>query len=311
MATIAKKPAAPAPSRRGRSAEGISWSAWIWIAPAVILLLLFFIYPLINTLILSFQKTDSLGDVTGWVGWRNYQYVFTDPGMLDVLKNNLIWLILATILTVGLGLIIAVLVDRVKIEALVKSMLFIPMAISAVAAGIIWRFVYIFEPKGQPQIGLLNAFVGLFNLNPQAWVTNPAMSTYSLIVVYVWIWTGFCMVIISAALKGVPDEIIEAAKMDGAGRFTMFWRITVPSIAPTLGVVITTMVINILKIFDIVYLMTGGNYGSNVVAMAYYQKDFLDLQEGIGSALAILLTVVILPVMVINIRRMRAEERMR
>lgn len=310
MATIAKeRTAVTAPPRR--SWEGISWSAWIWIAPAVILLLLFFIYPLINTLILSFEKTDSLGDVTGFVGLRNYQFIFTDPGMLDVLKNNLIWLILATALTVGLGLIVAVLVDRVKIEAMVKSMLFIPMAISAVAAGIIWRFVYIFEPKGQNQIGLLNSFLGLFKLDPQAWVQNPTISTFALIVVYVWIWTGFCMVILSAALKGVPDEIIEAAKMDGAGRLIMFWRITIPLIAPTLGVVITTMLINVLKIFDIVYLMTGGNYGTNVVAMAFYQKDFLDLQVGVGSALAILLTLVILPVMVINIRRMRAEERMR
>jgi alpha-glucoside transport system permease protein len=310
MATIAKKRTAATAPPRG-SWEGISWSAWIWIAPAVILLILFFIYPLINTLILSFEKTDSLGDVTGFVGWKNYQFIFTDPTMFGTLKNNLIWLVLATILTVGVGLIIAVLVDRVKIEALVKSMLFIPMAISAVAAGIIWRFVYIYEPKGQNQIGLLNAFLGLFKIDPQAWVQNPAFSTFALIVVYVWIWTGFCMVILSAALKGVPDEIIEAAKMDGAGRLTMFWRITIPMISPTLGVVVTTMIINILKIFDIVYLMTGGNYGTNVVAMAFYQYDFLNLQEGIGSALAILLTVVILPVMVINIRRMRAEERMR
>jgi alpha-glucoside transport system permease protein len=310
MATIAnKRTAATAPPRRNR--ERTNWSAWIWIAPAVILLLVFFIYPLIDTLILSLEKTDALGDVTGFVGLKNYQVIFTDPSMLGVLKNNLIWLILATLLTVGLGLIIAVLVDRVKIEAMVKSMLFIPMAISAVAAGIIWRFVYIYEPKGQTQIGLLNAFAGLFRINPQAWIENPAFSTYALIVVYVWIWTGFCMVILSAALKGVPEEIIEAAKMDGAGRLVMFWRITVPSIAPTLGVVITTMLINILKIFDIVYLMTGGNYGTNVVAMAFYQKDFLDLQEGIGSALAILLTVLILPVMVINIQRMRAQERIR
>ncbi|MHB8596457.1 MAG: carbohydrate ABC transporter permease [Ktedonobacteraceae bacterium] len=310
MATIAnKRTAAPAPPRKSR--ERTSWSAWLWIAPSVILLVIFFIYPLIDTLILSFEKTDELGDVIGFVGLNNYQVIFTDPTMLDVLKNNLIWLILATLLTVGLGLIIAVLVDRVKIEAMVKSMLFIPMAISAVAAGIIWRFVYIYEPKGQTQIGLLNAFAGLFKINPQAWIENPTFSTYALIVVYVWIWTGFCMVILSAALKGVPEEIIEAAKMDGAGRLVMFWRITVPSIAPTLGVVITTMLINILKIFDIVYLMTGGNYGTNVVAMAFYQKDFLDLQEGIGSALAILLTVLILPVMVINIQRMRAQERIR
>jgi alpha-glucoside transport system permease protein len=310
MATIAKERTAVT-ARPRRSREGNSWSAWIWIAPAVILLSIFFIYPLIQTIIFSFQRTDSLGDVIGWVGLKNYQFVFTDPGMLEVLKNNLIWLVVGTTLTVGLGLIVAVLVDRVRIESLVKSMLFIPMAISAVAAGVIWRFVYTYNPKGETQTGLLNAFLGLFRIDPQAWVQNPAISTFALIVVYVWIWTGFCMVILSAALKGVPDEIIEAAKMDGAGRLTMFWRITIPLIAPTLGVVITTMVINILKIFDVVYLMTGGNYGTNVVAMSFYQQDFLNLNFGVGSALAILLTVVILPVMVINIRRMRAQERTR
>jgi len=310
MATIAEERAAVATPPR-RKWEGISWSAWIWIAPALILLLAFFIYPLINTIYLSFQKTDQLGNVTGFVGLKNYQTVFTDPDLLGVLKNNLIWLILATVLTVGIGLIVAVLVDRVRIEALVKSMLFIPMAISAVAAGVIWRFVYEFAPKGDTQIGLLNAFLGNFRLAPQAWITDQRVATFSLIVVYVWIWTGFCMVIISAALKGVPDEIIEAAKMDGAGRLVMFWRITVPMIAPTLGVVITTMLINILKIFDIVYLMTGGNFNTNVVAMAFYQQFFLNGNLGVGSTLAVLLTVVILPVMVINIRRMRAQERMR
>jgi len=310
MATIAKeRTAVTAPPRRSR--EGISWSAWLWIAPAVILLLLFFIYPLINTIILSFQRTDQLGNVLGWVGLKNYQTIFTDPSLLDVLKNNLIWLILATTLTVGLGLIVAVLVDRVRIEALVKSMLFIPVVISGVAAGVIWRFVYIFEPKGDNQIGLLNAFLGLFRIDPLSWITNESVATYALIVVYVWIWTGFCMVIISAALKGVPDEIIEAAKMDGAGRLTMFWRITIPMIAPTLGVVITTMIINILKIFDIVYLVTGGNFSTDVVAMRFYTEYFLNGNLGVGSTLAVLLTIAILPVMVINIRRMRAQERMR
>ena len=310
MATIAKERAAlTAPPRRRQ--RGTSWSAWIWIAPAVILLLLFFVYPFIYTIVLSVTNSDFLGNITSFVGFKHYQFVFTDPGMLEVLKNNLIWLVVATILTVGLGLIVAYLVDRVRVEALVKSMLFIPMAISAVAAGIIWRFVYVYRPEGDTQIGLLNAILGIFHVAPQAFVQNPSVSTFALIVVYVWIWTGFCMVILSAALKGIPDEVIEAAKMDGAGRVTMFLRITVPMIAPTLGEVVTTMVINILKIFDIVYLMTGGNYGTNVVAMAFYQNEFLNQNYGVGSALAVLLTLVILPVMVINVRRMRAEEKMR
>ncbi len=310
MATIAKErvTAAAPPRRRG---PGITWSAWIWIAPAVILLLAFFFYPLIQTIILSFEKTDLLGNVTGFVGWKNYQTVFTDSKLLGALKNNLIWLILATTLTVGLGLIVAVLVDRVRIEAVVKSMLFIPMAISFTAAAIIWGFVYAYVPAGQNQYGLLNAFLGLFHVPPQVWLQNDAFATFALIAIYVWMWTGFCMVIISAALKGIPDEIIEAAKMDGAGRLTMFWRITIPMIAPTLAVVITTMIINVLKIFDVVYVNTNGQYGTNVVAMEFYQQIFLNSNYGVGSVLAILLTVAILPVMVINIRRMRAQERTR
>src|SRR5712691_8108506 len=182
MATIAQErvtEAAP-PRRKG---PRISWSAWIWIAPAVILLLAFFIYPLIETIILSFQKTDLLGNVTGWVGWKNYQRVFTDSELLGTLKNNLIWLVLATTLTVGLGLLVAVLVDRVRIESLVKSMLFIPMAISATAAGIIWRFVYAYPPGGQSQnqFGLLNAFLGLFGTSPQAWLFDERFATFALI----------------------------------------------------------------------------------------------------------------------------------
>lgn len=310
MATIAKeRPAVTTPPRRRM--EGISWSAWIWIAPAVILLLAFFIYPLIQTIILSFQSTDLLGNVTGFVGWQNYQRVFTEPDLLNVLKNNLIWLVLATTLTVGLGLIVAVLVDRVRIEALVKSMLFIPMAISATAAAIIWRFVYAYQTTSETQFGLLNAFLGLFKLPPQSWITNETFNTFALIAIYVWIWTGFCMVILSAALKGIPDDVIEAAKMDGAGRLTMFWRIMVPMIGPTLGVVATTMLINVLKIFDVVYVTTGGNYNTNVVANEFYRQYFLNTNYGVGSVLAILLTIVILPAMVINIRRMRAEERTR
>jgi alpha-glucoside transport system permease protein len=306
MATIAKERVAVTTPPRRRM-EGITWSAWIWIAPAVILLLAWFIYPLIQTIILSFSKTDFLGNPVGFAGWKNYQFVFTDPDLLGALKNNLIWLVLATLLTVGLGLLVAVLVDRVRIEAVVKSMLFIPMAISATASAIIWGFVFAYDNH----YGLLNAFLGLFGIPPQSWLTNDAITTFSLIAIYVWIWTGFCMVILSAALKGIPDEIIEAAKMDGAGRATMFWRITIPMIAPTLGVVITTMLINVLKIFDVVYVNTGGHYNTNVVAMEFYQRYFLDNQPGIGSVLAILLTIAILPVMVINIRRMRAQERTR
>ena len=301
MATAARERVV-ATAHKGR---GISWEALFWSAPAVILLLLFFIYPMLNSIVWSFQNADS----SQFVGIKNYQYIFTDANMLDILKNNLIWLVLATMLTVGLGLIVAVLVDRVKIEGIIKSALFVPMAISFVGASIIWRFVYAYAPPGEAQIGLLNAFLGLFHMPPQAWLQNEAFNNLALIAIYTWMWTGFSMVIISAALKSIPDDIIEAAKIDGAGRITMFWRVTIPLIAPTLGVVITTMIINILKIFDVVYVETGGNYHTNVVAMEFYNQLFNFNNYGLACALAILLTICVLPVMIINIRRMRREER--
>lgn len=294
---------APRPPRRRR----YSWSAWFWIAPTIFLMGVFFIWPFINTVWVSFFNADS----TVFVGWKNYKSIFTETDLLIVLRNNLLWLVVATVLTVGLGLLVAVLVDRVRIESIIKSALFIPMAISFVGAGVIWRFMYIYEPANTTQIGLLNAFLSLFHIPPQTWTINESINNFALIAVYVWMWSGFSMVVISAALKGIPDDVIEAAKIDGASRLTMFWRVMMPMIAPTLGMVVTTMVINILKIFDVVYVMTGGNYHTSVVAMEFYNQLFNFNNYGIGSALAVLLTVVILPVMYINIRRLRAEEKTR
>jgi len=309
MATMAKESVSVAvPPRRRRD---ITWSAWLWIAPTIVLIGLFFIWPMILTIITSFQSTDTLGNVTGFVGLKWYRVIFTDPANLIILRNNVLWLVVGTILTVGLGLIIAVLVDRVKIESAIKSTIFIPMALSFTAAAVIWRFMYIYEPAGQPQIGLLNAFIGLFGIPPQAWFVNEAINNFALIAIYVWMWTGFSMVILSAALKGIPDEIIEAAKIDGASRFTMFWRVMIPMIAPTLTVVSITMLINILKIFDVIYVNTGGDFNTSVIAQAFYDQLFTFQNYGLGSAWAVVLTVAILPVMIINIRRVRAEGRAR
>jgi alpha-glucoside transport system permease protein len=288
----------------GKKKRKINWLSLIWITPAVILLLIFFIYPLINTIQLSFENADS----TSFVGLKNYQTIFTNAGLLEVLRNNLLWLVVATTLTVGLGLIIAVLVDRVKIESIIKSALFVPMAISFVCAGVIWRLVYLYNPPGQPQGGLFNAILALFNVPAQVWLVNPAFNNFALILVYVWMWTGFCMVILSAGLKSIPDEIIEAARIDGASRFTLFRHITIPMVRPTIAVVAVTMIINILKIFDVIYVMTGGNYHTSVVAMEFYSQLFSFNNYGLASALAVILFLTITPVMYINIRRMRAEE---
>lgn len=309
MATMAKERVTVAvPPRKNRE---IQWSAWLWIAPTIVLIGLFFIWPMIQTLITSFESTDTLGNVTGFVGLKWYKNIFTDSANLTILRNNVLWLVVGTIFTVGLGLVIAVLVDRVKIEAVIKSTLFVPMALSATAAAVIWRFVYIYEPSGQTQIGLLNAFLGLFHISPVAWFQDERFNNFALIVIYVWAWTGFSMVILSAALKGIPDEIIEAAKIDGANRLTLFWRVMIPMISPTITVVTITMIINILKIFDVVYVNTGGNFHTSVIAQAFYDQLFTFQNYGLGSAWAVVLTLVILPVMYINLRRIRAEERMR
>jgi alpha-glucoside transport system permease protein len=303
MATIVEERASirPLPGNKRRE---INWWSLIWIAPAVILLLIFFIYPLINTMQLSLENSDS----TSFVGLKNYQTIFTNANMLEVLRNNVLWLVVATVMTVGLGLVIAVLVDRVKIESIIKSALFMPMAISFVCAGVIWRLVYLYNPPGQPQGGLFNALLALIHVPAQVWLINPAFNNFALILVYVWMWTGFCVVIISAGLKNIPDEIIEAAKMDGASRLTLFWRITVPMVRPTIAVVAVTMVINILKIFDVIYVMTGGDYHTNVIAMEFYNQLFSFQNYGLGSALAVVLFLAITPIMYVNIRRIRAEE---
>ncbi|WIG60853.1 MAG: ABC alpha-glucoside transporter, inner membrane subunit AglF [Ktedonobacterales bacterium] len=280
---------------------------WLWIAPAILFVAIFLLYPVINTIWLSLLNFDS----SAFAGLTNYRRIFTDPRMLLVLRNNLLWLVVGTVATVFLGLVIAVLVDRVRIESIAKSAIFIPMAISFVGAGVIWRFVYQYAPPGQAQTGLLNAFVTNFGVQPQAWLINPTINNFALITVYVWMWTGFCMVILSAALKGVPAEILEAARVDGASEVRIFFRIIVPMIAPTIAVVATTMIINLLKIFDIVYVMTGGNFRTNVVAVEYYQQQFNFGNFGLSSALAVLLLIAIIPIMLYNIRRFRQQEAQR
>jgi alpha-glucoside transport system permease protein len=305
MATITGTAAAVKEKRPRRSPSKSQLIAWVWIAPAVFFAVLFLIYPVLNTIWLSFFNDTS----TRFVALKNFSRIFTDPAMLEILRNNALWLVLGTVATVFLGLVIAVLVDRVRIESAAKAAIFIPMAISFVGAGVIWNFMYQFAPKGQTQIGLLNAVITKLGFPPQTWLINPQVNNFALIAVYVWMWTGFCMVILSAALKSVSSDLLEAARVDGANELTIFWRIIVPVISPTIVVVATTMVINLLKIFDIVYVMTGGNYGTNVIAMSYYQQNFTFGNTGLASALAVVLLVAIIPIMYFNIRRYREEVR--
>jgi alpha-glucoside transport system permease protein len=282
---------------------------WLWIAPALILLFVFLVYPTIGTLVRSLQNRFG----TAFVGLANYQWFFGPNGQVDALWNNVLWLVFLTLFTVSLGLLVAVLVDRVRYESFAKAVVFLPLAISMVAAGVIWRFMFDYQPTGATQIGTLNALLAIGGISPVAFlqVTTLSFNTFMLILVMTWMWTGFCMVIISAALKGINPELLEAARVDGATEWQVFRRITFPLLVPTLAVVATTMIITALKAFDIVYVMTSGNLGTQVIANAMYQELFSFNQYGRGAAIAIILLLAIVPVMLFNIRRFQAQEAIR
>jgi alpha-glucoside transport system permease protein len=282
---------------------------WLWVAPALLMLTFYLIYPAINTARISFMNADS----TEYVGWANYKFAFTDPKMLTAFKNNVLWLIFFTGGTVLLGLLIAVLTDRVKYETLIKGIIFLPMAISYVAAGVIWKLMYQFDPAGEPQTGTLNAiFTAIFpGFEPKAWLFNTTFNNAALIVIGVWMWTGFCMVVLSAALKGIPDELIEATRVAGGNEWQIFWYVTLPLMKSTIAVVTTTMVINVLKIFDIVYVMTNGNLGTEVIANRMYKEMFNFRHFGRASAIAIILLLATTPVMIVNIQRFQRQEEIR
>lgn len=280
---------------------------WVYISPTLLLLGVFLVYPTLETIRLSFFDKNS----DEFVGLANYVWAFTSKPMLTAFRNNLLWVVLYTSLTVALGLVLAVLFDRVSYESLVKSVVFMPMAISFVGAGVIWKFMYAYRPAGQPQIGLLNAILAFFNFEPIGWLVNRAINNLALIGVGVWIRTGFCMVVFSAALKGIPREIVESARVDGANEWQIFRHITVPMISSTIGVVTITQIIHVLKVFDIVYVMTNGNYGTEVMANRMYKEMFHFRNFGRASTIAIILLLAIIPVMVSNIRRFQEEEVLR
>lgn len=280
---------------------------WLWVGPALFLLAFYLIYPTLNTIYLSLFNADS----SQFVGLENYKYVFTNQDMLSSLKNNVLWLVLLTALTVGFGLTFAVLFDRVKYEAVAKALIFLPMAISFVAAGVIWKLMYDYQPPGHPQTGTLNAVATTLGAQPIAWLVNPKTNNPALIWVGVWVWTGFALVILSAGLKGIPQEIIEAARVDGANEWQILTRITIPMMSSTIAVVATTMVIYALKAFDIVYVMTNGNFNTDVIANRMYKEMFNYQQFGRASAIAVVLLAAIVPVMLININRFRRQEEIR
>ena len=276
---------------------------FVFVGPAIAILAFYLLVPAILTVINSFR------DATGanWIGLDNYLYAFTNPDMVTAIRNNVLWLILGTGLSTGLGLAIAVLADRSRLDRVVKILIFLPMAISFVGAAIIWRFVFSYQPEGQPQIGLLNGILSMFGIAPQSWLTVEPFNTIFIIIILVWGQTGFAMVILAAALKGVPDEMLEAGRIDGATEWQVFQRIIVPTIWPTVVTVATTIAILTLKIFDIVATMTGGNFGTNVIATLQYKQMFTFFDYGRGSSLAVILLVAVTPVMWYNLRQFRAR----
>jgi alpha-glucoside transport system permease protein len=276
---------------------------WLWLAPALLFLGVFLVYPTIATIVRSFQ--DRRGD--SFIGLENYEWFFSQEGTLIALRNNVFWVVLLPLLVVAIGLAVAILVDRVRYESTVKSIVFLPMAISFVAAGVIWRFMYELDPN----VGTLNAIVTAAGRDPVAWLVVEPWNNLMLILVGVWLLTGFAMVILSAGLKGISTELLEAARVDGANERQVFRRIILPLLAPTIAVVATTIIIYALKTFDVVYTMTNGNFDTNVIALAMYQELFNNGQPGRAAVVAVILFLAIIPVMAFNVRRFQAQEAVR
>jgi alpha-glucoside transport system permease protein len=290
-----------------------SFQALLFIGPALLVLGALIVYPMIRTIIYSFGNTNTRLEVTEWIGFDNYTRLFTkDKSFLNLddfppsgaLANNVKWLILYTSLSLLLGLLIAVLAARVRYESLMKSIVFVPMAIAATAVAIIWKFVY--EPD--PNLGSLNAVITTFGADPIAWYGRADTVNYALIFAYVWASTGFAMVVISAALKGISEEVIEAARTDGASEWGIFWRIQLPLLSLPLAVVTVWLLVNVIKVFDLIYVMTGGGPGGSSEVIAVTMVDeFGNGEGGYAAAIAVVMMLLIIPIIAFNIRRFRSE----
>jgi alpha-glucoside transport system permease protein len=286
---------------------------WVVVAgflgPTVLMLAFGLVYPAVRTIKASFFDANE----EGFIGLDNYATIFTTDGFQLVLRNTAVWVLLVPIAATAVGLVYAVLVDRTRFEGLAKGLVFLPMAISFVGASIIWKFVYEFKPDqpGVNQIGLANQVLVWLGLDPYQFIITSPWNTIFLIVILIWVQAGFAMTILSAAIKAIPDDIVEAAKLDGVSGTRMFRYVTVPSIRPAVVVVLTTIAITTLKVFDIVRTMTGGQFGTSVVANEFYVQGFRQFNFGLGAALAVVLFVLVIPIVVYNVRQMRLSEEIR
>ena len=279
---------------------------FVFVGPALVILTVYLVYPLVETLYRSFFDARS----ENFVGLENYAFALTNPEMTIAFRNNVLWLIVVTSFVVGLGLIVAVMVDRIgRWEPIAKAFIFLPMAISAVGASVIWKFVYSFQPIQRPQIGLLNAILTSLGGDPQGWLILKPWNNLFLIFIMIWILTGFAMVVLSAAVKGVPAELLEASRIDGASEVRIFFSVIIPTIRGTLITITITVLIMVLKVFDIVFVMTSGQHDTEVIANRMFREMFTFRNFGRGSALAVFLLLAVIPVIIYNIRDFEATRR--
>jgi alpha-glucoside transport system permease protein len=286
-------------SRRGETLQTIAF-----VLPATVMIAFGLLYPGLKTIYQSFRNS---GD-TGFIGIDNYKTIFTSSDQLTVLRNTAVWVIVTPIAATLIGLVYAVLIDRAKVEKFAKALIFLPMAISLVGASIIWKFMYDYRATENPQIGLLNQILKTVGLDTYRFLLTEPWNTLFLIVIMIWVQAGFAMTILSASIKAIPDDIVEAARLDGASGLQLFRQITVPSIRPSLIVVLTTISITTLKAFDIVRTTTGGNFDTSVLAYQFYVESFRSFNQGLGAALAVLIFVLVLPIVIYNVRQMRKLE---
>jgi alpha-glucoside transport system permease protein len=293
---------------------------FVFVGPAMAILIWYLTFPVVRTFWLSLFDRD--GPPRGasiiealqsdaFVGLSNYAALFTQRLLQEAIRNNLMWIVFGSTLSVVFGLLVAVLADRSKFERVSKSLIFLPMAISFVGASVIWNFMYEVRPAELPQIGVLNAIVVAVGGEPHPWdkwVQVAPWNNLFLILIVIWLQTGFAMVLFSAALKGIPEELVEAGRVDGANEVQIFFRLMIPYIMGTIITVWTTVVIFTLKIFDVVYVMTGGQFGTHVIATQFYRQSFTARNSGIGSAIAIILLLTVIPVMIYNLRQFREQE---
>ena len=289
---------------RVRSRRGELIQTMVFVLPAAALIAVGLLYPGLRTIFESFRDNAS----REFVGFDNYQTIFTNSDQLIVLRNTAVWVILTPILATFIGLVYAVLIDKARIEAVAKSLIFLPMAISLVGASLIWKFVYDYRATENEQIGLANAILKMVGLDTYRFLLTEPWNTIFLIVIMIWVQAGFAMTVLSASIKAIPDDIIEAARLDGVSGLRMFRYITVPSIRPSLIVVLTTISIATLKVFDIVRTTTGGNFNTSVLAYEFYVQSFRSFNNGLGAALAVLIFILVIPIVVYNVRQMRKLE---